>query len=169
MMTDYQTALCSLLLGSFPSFLSGDDQAALSAYEIVMSSAAEQDLRPGVMILINGEYPGHDGRFAPTAPQLASAIRMARDRRIEHERIMRPQQARLPPPDIGKTPEQRERARAKMEEFVRSVGGADAEQSAEAIAASKARWERVNAHFNPPQDEDSMTERLNLKRDALGY
>ena len=68
MMTDHQTALCSLLLGSFPTFSSGDAEAALAAYEIVMSNAAEQDLQPGFMILINGEYPGHDGRFAPTAP-----------------------------------------------------------------------------------------------------
>ena len=107
MMTDHQTALCSLLLGSFPTFSSGDAEAALAAYEIVMSNAAEQDLQPGFMILINGEYPGHDGRFAPTAPQLATAIRMARDRRLEHERVMNSHQARLPSPEIAKTPEQR--------------------------------------------------------------
>jgi len=169
MMTDHQTALCSLLLGSFPSFLSGDDDAALKAYEVVMSTADERDLQPGFMILINGEYPGHDGRFAPTAPQLASAIRMARDRRLEHERVMNAHQPRLPAPDIAKTPEQRMRARVKLAEFLQSVGKAETEQNAEQLAASKARWAKVNAHFDPPQDEASLTERLNLKRDARGF
>lgn len=169
MMTDHQTALCSLLLGSFPTFSSGDAEAALAAYEIVMSNAAEQDLQPGFMILINGEYPGHDGRFAPTAPQLATAIRMARDRRLEHERVMNSHQARLPSPDIAKTPEQRMRAKAKLAEFLMSVGKSEVEQNAEQMAASKARWAKVNAHFDPPQDEESLTERLNLKRDRLGY
>ena len=56
-----------------------------------------------------------------------------------------------------------------MEEFVRSVGGAEAEQTAEAIAASKARWARVNARFDPPQDDASLTDRLNLNRDSQGY
>lgn len=169
MMTDDQTALCSLLLGSFPTFASGDAEAALAAYEIVMANAAEQDLQPGFMLLINGEYPGHDGRFAPTAPQLATAIRMARDRRLEHERVMRVHQARLPAPEITKTPEQRAGARAKMEEFINSVGSTEAKRSAEALAASKARWDRVNAHFSPPQDDASLVERLNLNRDQFGY
>lgn len=169
MMNDHQTALCSLLLGSFPTFSSGDAEAALGAYELVMRSADERDLQPGVMILINGEYPGHDGRFAPTAPQLASAIRMARDKRLEHERIMNSHRPQLPPPDIERTPEQRMRARAKMAEFLLSVGKAEAERSAEQIAASKERWAKVNAHFEPPQDDESLTERLNLRRDSLGY
>lgn len=169
MMTDHQTALCSLLLGSFPTFSSGDAEAALAAYEIVMRNASEQDLQPGFMILINGEYPGHDGRFAPTAPQLATAIRMARDKRLEHERIMNVHQARLPAPDIAKTPEQRMRARAKMAEFLLSVGKSETEQNAEQLAASKARWAKVNAHFDPPQDEASLTDRLNLKRDPRGF
>jgi len=38
-----------------------------------------------------------------------------------------------------------------------------------AIAASKARWARVNARFDPPQDDASLTDRLNLNRDSQGY
>lgn len=163
MMTDHQTALCSLLLGSFPSFSSGDAEAALAAYELVMSQADERDLQPGFMILINGEYPGHDGRFAPTAPQLATAIRMARDKRLESERRDQMRWPRLPPPDIEKTPEQRERARAKLEAFIQSVGAVDAHRNAEQIAAAKERWEKTNARFQPPMDDASVAHRL------LGY
>lgn len=122
-----------------------------------------------VDLVLRGELPGHDGRFAPTPPQLASAARIVRDKRLDSEALTRRYTPRLPAPDIAKTPEQRARARAKMEEFVRSVGGAEAEQTAESLAASKARWERVNARFDPPQDEASLTERLNLNRDARGF
>lgn len=169
MMTDHQTALCSLLLGSFPTFSSGDGEAALAAYEVVMRAADERDLQPGFMVLLNGEYPGHDGRFAPTAPQLASAIRIARDKRLESERYDKLRHPRLPPPDIEKTPEQMARAKAQLQEFINSVGTAEAEKSVEAIDASKARWERVNTRFNPPQDDASLTDRLNLNRDRQGY
>lgn len=169
MMTDHQTALCSLLLGSFPTFSSGDAEAALAAYEIVMSNAAEQDLQPGFMILINGEYPGHDGRFAPTAPQLATAIRMARDKRLEHERIMNVHQARLPKPDIAKTDEQRRRVRELAKHAAETIGAVNLDTSEAEMAASKARWERVNAYFQPPQDDASLTDRLNLNRDRQGY
>lgn len=168
MMNDHQSALCSLLLGSFPSFSSGDAEAALAAYELVMSQADERDLQPGFMILINGLYPGHDGRFAPTAPQLASAIRMARDKRIDSEERTQRYTPQLPKPEIEKTPEQRERARAKMEAFIQSVGAVDAHQNAEQIAAAKERWEKTNARFDPPQDYASVTDRLNLNRSRTG-
>lgn len=163
MMTDHQTALCSLLLASFPSFSSGDAEAALAAYELVMAQADERDLQPGFMVLINGEYAGHDGRFAPTAPQLATAIRIARDKRLRLEELDRRYTPRLPAPDIEKTPEQRARARAKMEAFVQSVGAADAELSAEAIASRKDRWDKTNHRFRPPMDDASVARRL------LGY
>lgn len=169
MMTEHQTALCSLLLGSFPNFTSGDAEAALAAYELVMRQADERDLQPGFMLLINGEYPGHDGRFAPTAPQLASAIRMARDKRLESERLDRIAQPRLPAPDIEKTPEEIARAKAKLQAFVETQGAIDAHQNAEQIAAAKERWEKTNARFQPPMDDASLTERLNLNRDRLGY
>lgn len=169
MMTNHQTALCSLLLGSFPTFSSGDAEAALTAYEIVMSNAAEQDLQPGFMILINGEYPGHDGRFAPTAPQLATAIRMARDKRLEHERIMNVHQARLPKPDIAKTDAARQRVREAMKHAAETIGAVNLDTTEAELAASKERWARVNAHFDPPQDAESLTSRLNLNRDRQGY
>jgi hypothetical protein len=160
MMTDHQTALCSLLLGSFPTFSSGDAEAALTAYELVMAQADERDLQPGVMLLINGEYPGHDGRFAPTAPQLASALRMARDRRLEHERIMNVHQARLPAPDIQHSPESQQRVRELTERAAERIGAVDAHNSAEATAAGKDRWEKTNARFQPPMDDDSVMRRL---------
>lgn len=127
------------------------------------------DIDGGVDLLMKGKLPGYNGNFAPTPPQLASAARIVRDKRLDSEALTRRCTPRLSAPDVAKTPEQRARARAKMEEFVRSVGGAEAEQTAESLAASKARWERVNARFYPPQDEESLTQRLNLRRDSRGF
>ena len=147
MMTDRQEALVSLLLGSFPNFASGDGEAALGAYELVLRQSDERDHEPGVMILINGEYPGHDGRFAPTAPQLASAIRMARDKRLDRERDRRPQ---LAPPDIQHDPESQARVRQLMRETIAGLGGSmRSPDAAEELArqASKERIAKQDAMF----------------------
>lgn len=109
-------------------------------------------------MFIKGQVPGHDGRFAPTAPMLAGACRLVLEKynRVRYlEGIAAP---RLPPPDIEKTPEQRERAKAKVAEFVASVG-AEAMTEAETQERS-ARWAKVNARFDPPQDDASISARL---------
>ena len=85
----------SLLLGTFPNFQSGDAEAALTAYAMVITKADPRDVEPGIMMLINGEMPGFDGRFAPTATQLARAIRSCLERRVDAENAAR---RRLPPP-----------------------------------------------------------------------
>lgn len=150
MMNDHQTALVSLLLGSFPNFQSGDGEAALAAYEIVLSSADERDLQPGVMMLINGEVAGHDGRFAPTAPQLAKAIRQAMNKRVDAENARRKQ---LPPPEdewIDDAPEVKARNKAKFDALAASLASSMRTDEAENIRKRRALMERTNARFDPP-------------------
>lgn len=146
MMNDRQTALISLLLGSFPNFASGDGEAALGAYALVLRQADERDHEPGVMILINGEYPGHDGRFAPTAPQLASAIRMARDKRLERERIGRIHQPALPAPDVEHSPESQAKVRAMMAEAVAKLGAGMRTDDAAVELAKRQAKEKLVKH-----------------------
>lgn len=163
-------AAINALLSPFPAGVTqGPAEEVFRRYLEAVDEFTADDIDGGVDLLMKGKLPGYNGNFAPTPPQLASAARIVRDKRLDSEALTRRYTPRLPAPDIAKTPEQRARARAKMEEFVRSVGGAEAEQTAEALAASKARWERVNARFDPPQDEASLTERLNLNRDSQGY
>jgi hypothetical protein len=162
MMNDHQTALCSLLLGSFPNFSSGDSEGALGSYALVMARADQQDLEPGVMILINGEYPGHDGRFAPTAPQLATAIRMARDKRLESERRTKLSQPQLMAPDIQRTPEERARVKAKIDGFLADQVVEQADP--EAIKRRNEQWAKTNARFMPDMSPEAMHERLVRKR-----
>lgn len=118
MMNQHQTALFSLLLGSFPNFQSGDGEAALAAYEIVISRSEVCDVEAGVMSLINGGYPGHDGRFAPTAPQLAGAIRAKRDERLDSARRGRAPDNALAGPIIAHDEESRLRVKALVDQFV---------------------------------------------------
>lgn len=162
MMNDHQTALCSLLLGSFPNFSSGDSEGALGSYALVMAKADERDLEPGVMILINGEYPGHDGRFAPTAPQLATAIRMARDARLESERRTKLSQPRLMAPDIERSPEERARVKARIEAFV--ADQVTEAHDPETIKRRNEQWSKTNARFMPDMSPEAMHERLVRKR-----
>lgn len=165
MMNDHQTALVSLLLGSFPNFQSGDADAALAAYEIVMSEVDDRDLQPGVMILLNGEYSGHDGRFAPTAPQFATAIRMARDKRLDSEVRVRPKA--LPEPELEISPEQRAKGKAILDQLAADLGAKMRTDEAEQDRRRNERVGRVNARFMPDMSQDAMSRRLGIG--STGY
>ena len=145
MMDQHQSALVSLLLGSFPNFQSGDAEAALAAYEIVLCQADERDLQPGVMMLINGEVAGHDGRFAPTAPQLAKAIRQAMHKRIDAENAVR---AALPAPAdewVDDPPEVKALNKARLDAL-----RADLAQKMDMdFAPLRDLQARTNAYFDP--------------------
>lgn len=142
-----QTALIALLLGTFPNFQSGDPEAALAAYDLVLSKADGRDAEAGVLALINGEVLGFDGRFAPTATQLARAIREALEKRVDAENAER---RRLPPPpepDFPEpTPEQRARVKALMEQAAKTMG---MDSEADALRARRlAQLRRTNEHFD---------------------
>lgn len=164
MMNDHQTALVSLLLGSFPNFQSGDGEAALAAYEIVLSSADERDLQPGVMMLINGEVAGHDGRFAPTAPQLAKAIRQAMHKRVDDENARR---AALPPPEdewVDDPPQVKVRNKAKFDELAASLASSMRTEEAENDRKRQQLGNKTNARFAPSYAEADMSKRLGIGR-----
>lgn len=155
MMTDRQQALVSLLLGSFPTFASGDAEAALASYELVMADFEECDIEGGVMILIRGEYPGHDGRFAPTAPILATAMRKARDMRLEREAAAR---RRIPPPEpeIEKDP----RIAAGLRELAGKLADTMRTEDAKRDRSRRNLFASANARFAPDNDVDAQRRRL---------
>lgn len=79
---------------------------------------------------LKGSVPNFDGRFAPTAPQLGSACRMAQEAITRANYLNRIRTPALPPPDIKHTPEEQDRARAKIAEFITSQGPSIDEQRA---------------------------------------
>lgn len=162
MLTQRQTALVSLLLGSFPSFQSGDAEAAFAAYQFVIRDMDDRDLEGGVSMIVNGLLPGHDMRFAPTAPQLATACRISRDRRLESEQRSNLRLA-PPPPVVEVSEEERARVKAKFEALLANVKRDKELAEEEQLEAARARARKVNLRFDPPQDDASIMHRL------LGY
>lgn len=158
MLNQRQTALVSLLLGSFPSFQSGDAEAAFAAYQFVLRDVFDGDLEEGVSMVINGLLPGHDGRFAPTAPQLATAIRMCRDKRLDRERRSN---LLLPAPAEKVVSEaERLRVKAKFEALLANVKREEAIDHEQAVEEQRARFRKVNLQFDPPMDDASVMQRL---------
>lgn len=166
MITIQQENLISLLLASFPNFQSGDADAALAAYGIVIEQADARDVEPGIMMLINGQLPGFDGRFAPTSAQLARAIRISLERRVDAENAQR---AALPPPKddwVEPPPEVKARNKAKLDALVESLGKTLRTEDAENDRKAKELTARVNARFAPEMDSWSMAKRLGLAIDV---
>lgn len=146
MLTPRQNALISLLLGSFPVFQSGDATAALAAYEVVLANADERDVEPGIAALVDGRYAGHSGHYAPTAPELAGAIREARDRRLDRERQDR--LALAPPPEPEIPQEERERVKAGFAALLADLSSRMRTEDAEAEHRYRARLRRTNEAFD---------------------
>jgi hypothetical protein len=111
-----------------------------------------------VDLVLRGELPGHDGRFAPTPPMLATACRMAAEKNARRNYINGIRQPRLAAPEIRKTDEQRQRVKELAKHAAETIGAVNLDTSEAEMAASKERWAKVNAHFDPPQDEESLTD-----------
>lgn len=162
MMNDRQQALVSLLLATFPNFQSGDAEAAFAAYAIVLEKADPRDIEPGIMALINGEVTGFDGRFAPTATQLARSIRIALERRVDREIAER---RALPPPKddwVEPTPEQRARGKAILSQLSADLAAQMRTDDAEADRRRQELAARMNARFAPPMDRGAISRRLGI-------
>lgn len=152
--------------GSTPEEITRDRIERIKVYFDAVALYAEEDVEAAVEAVLTGTATGINPNFAPPAPAFAGECRRQmnmRLRRAELERIARP---RLPAPDIEKTDEQRQRARAKMQEAIDNLSASEALASAEALDASKARWEKVNAHFQPDMTDDAVMNRLIHKRPA---
>jgi hypothetical protein len=109
---------------------------------------------------MNEDFPNYDGRFAPTAKQLATAIRMARDNRIDSERRSA---LRLPPPP-EKVVSQEERAsvKARYEALMATTLEREKIENEERLAAARVKFAKVNEYFDGdlPMDDASIMQRL---------
>ena len=163
MITPHQENLVSLLLASFPNFQSGDADAALAAYSLVIGQADPRDVEPGITMLINGELPGFDGRFAPTSAQLARAIRISLDRRLDREIAER---RSLPaPPDewVDDAPEVKARNKARLDALAASLAADLRTEEAETDRKRRELGNRTNAVFRPSDDPYAMAKRLGFE------
>ena len=112
---------------------------AVSIYEVV-------DIEQAVSDFITGNVPGHNAAFAPSAPQVGSAVRRAMERRVEAERLNR--LALPPPPDdfVQDPPEVRARNREMMDQLAASLASTmDMDR-----APLRDLQRRTNERFDPP-------------------
>lgn len=175
MMTDIQERLLSTLLATFPTFQTGDAEAALTAYQLVITKEDERDLRDGVLLIIDSRLPGHDGRFAPTAPQLARAIRTCRDKRLEAEAK---QAKRLAPGGEASDdwlPSEAQRIKgqkvlatlsASLTAQLKAEPSAPPEREAFENEEQRQRWAKINDRFRPDLSPEALAARLGLPRQA---
>ena len=140
-----------------------------TGYLTAIDGFATDLVEDAVDLVLKGELPGHDGRFVPTPPMLATACRLAAEKLARQRYLAGLAAPRLAPPQIVHTPESQERVRQLAKHAAEVIGSVDLHNSEAEIVASKERWAKVNAHFAPPQDDASLTDRLNLHRDSLGY
>ncbi len=160
----------SKLLSPFPAGAAqGTADEVIRRYLEAVEEFIADDIEAGVDFIMKGKLAGYNGNFAPTPPQLATAARTMRDKRLDHEALMRRYTPRIAPPDVERTPEAQQRVRQVMAQAVKTIGAADGAPTEEAAAAeAKERWEKVNSRFQPPMDDESVADRLNLNRSRTG-
>lgn len=114
----------------------------------------------GVEICLTGRLPGYTGQFAPTPPMFASACRLAADHFARQRYVDKFATPALPPPDVVKTPEQRARALAMVDQFVAQQAELIEGETSEQTKRRLERYAKVNARFKPDLSEAAVMERL---------
>jgi len=95
---------------TYPSFQVDDPAATLKVYFEAVSEYETQDVLAAIHGFIIGIVPGHNAAFAPSAPQVGAASRLAMHQRLDSENRERRLNA-LPPPQIEHDAESQERVR----------------------------------------------------------
>lgn len=154
--------LLRVLFSTFPAS-GGDNEAQVAAYALALDGHDMRDIETAFRKLIRGEYDWHNRAFAPSSAILGSAVIQERDARLVSEKRSQLRQPALPPPDVAKTPEQRERALRLMNEFIETQAAIEASNAADTYQARRERFQRANARFKPDMSDAAVMERL------LGY
>jgi hypothetical protein len=144
------------LFRTYPGFRADDLAAMVKTYLHAVSIYETRDVIQGISDFITGNVPGHNTAFAPSAPQVGSAVRRAMERRVEAERLDRLQ---LPPPAddfVQDPPEVRAKNRARLDALAAELASSMRMDD----APLRALQARTNARFDPPAaytvgDEDA--------------
>jgi hypothetical protein len=109
-----------VLFSTFPP-QPGDLAAQIEAYGIALEGHDPRDIEAAVRRFIRGEVDGHNQSFPPTASKLGGVVRQCLAERLDSEHRARMAQPQLPPPDIEKTTEGRQRVRALTEKAIKDL------------------------------------------------
>jgi len=109
-----------VLFSTFPQ-QPGDLAAQIEAYGIALEGHDPRDIQAAVRRFIRGEVEGHNQSFPPTASKMGGVVRKCMADRLDDEHRERMSQPQLPPPEIPKSAESRQRVLRKAEETVQRL------------------------------------------------
>jgi len=154
-------AAINKLLSPFPqTTANGSADEVLRRYVEALTDYTLWDIETAVEAYLTGRAPGFDGRFAPTAPMLASACRRAMEERLDRENRARRMRPALPPPDVERTPASRARVKMAVNGFLKAQREITREETEMVERRRKERWNRAHVELGPDMSEDAMRRRL---------
>lgn len=126
------------------------------------------DVIKGISDFITGSVPGHNPAYAPSAPQVGSAVRRAMERRLEAARLNK---IALPPPadDFEQDPpEVRARNKERLTQLIADIGKTIRTDDAEGEQIKRDLQKRTRQRFAPSMEKRDMVERLGIQRYFVG-
>lgn len=135
---------------------------AAEAYFEAVEDFEVRDIEAGRRIINAGKLPGYGGAFAPTPPQVASAVRIAMNARLDDENRYRQAHPRLPPPDVVKDEGTRLRVKALATATLASLSDAIGAESDAKRKERTERQERFDQRFEPDMSARETAKRLGL-------
>ncbi len=149
------------LFRTYPSFQAGEAaDEALRVYFEAVEPYQTGDILDAAQNFITGTAPGVNPSFAPPAPAVAAECRRVMNLRLESE--ARSKKPALPPPDVVKSAESRERVRLAAAGLISSLAEQARTEEASKVHDRKSWQDRMDNRFAPDQSEDRMRLRLNI-------
>lgn len=167
--TDHLKHLLAVLFSTFPAppgaATPDGFQRAMEAYAVALDDYDAGDVQEGLRRIIAGEWPEHDGRYAPTAPQIARAVKQAAADRGQSDQRQASVVQQLTHRErdeefqASKTPESRARVKAMADKLIADLAQQSLTDDAKAAHRKREAWAKVNARF-APKDEAEHIRRL---------
>lgn len=160
------TKALEALFRTYPGFRADDLAGTVKTYLHAVSIYETCDVIQGISDFITGNVPGHNPAFAPSAPQVGSAVRRAMERRLEAARLDK--LALPPPPDEFEQdpPEVRAKNKALLDQLAVDLAGAMRTEDAERERMRQQITSKTNQRFAPSYSPEDMAKRLGI---GVGY
>lgn len=148
------------ILALWPSQAADDGEELLRAYLLAVEDYSADDVERGVDQLVKGTAPGVSPSFRPKPSETGAECRRQMNLRLDRENREKKLRPALPPPDIERTPEQRERARQLVARAVAGLTSKTAAEDAEQARRRQQLWDRTNSTFEPTMADQEIERRL---------
>jgi len=129
----------------------------MRAYFDAIEPFSTGDIEAGVKAFLQGAAPGHNPAFAPSAPMVGAEVRRQMTMRLDAD--ARNRRPALPPPDVVRSAESRERVKALVEHATGKLGEARCTDDARR-SPPKPMSERVRTMLEPDMSSEALALRL---------